>query len=195
MSMLRPAVVSLALGSVLTGLCYPALVGGAAALLFPHQAGGSVITDATGRVVGSALVGQPFTAPGHLWGRPSATAPAYAAAASGGSNLGPSHPALDSLVRTRVQALRASYAAVGLTPPVTPIPVDLVTASGSGLDPHLSPAAARWQVARIAAARQLPAARVQSIVDAHTSRPWLGVIGEARVAVLPVNLALDSLRP
>ncbi|MCU0633365.1 MAG: potassium-transporting ATPase subunit KdpC [Gemmatimonadaceae bacterium] len=195
LALLRPAVVALVLFSVLTGIVYPAVVGGVAAALFPHQAEGSVLTGTDGRVVGSALVGQAFTDPRHLWGRPSATSPAYNALASSGSNLGPSSQVLDSLVRARVAALRASYAAVGVPAPSAPIPVDLVTASGSGLDPHVSPAAARWQAGRIAAARGIPLARVQAILDRHTERPWLGVVGGARVHVVQVNLALDAERP
>ncbi|MCU0647413.1 MAG: potassium-transporting ATPase subunit KdpC [Gemmatimonadaceae bacterium] len=194
-ALLRPALVCCLVFSVVTGIVYPAVVGGVASLLFPRQASGSAIRGTDGRIAGSRLVGQPFTSGRYLWGRPSATTPAYNAAASSGSNLGPTSAVLDSLVRARVATLRASYTAVGLSAPGDPIPVDLVTASGSGLDPDISPASARWQVARIAAARGVSRERVQAIIDQHTERPWLGVVGDARVHVLAVNLALDAERP
>ncbi|HTH09006.1 MAG TPA: potassium-transporting ATPase subunit KdpC, partial [Acidovorax sp.] len=139
--------------------------------------------------VGSELIGQAFTEPGHFWGRPSATAPMpYNAAASGGSNQGPTNPALVDAVKARIEALRA--ADPGNTHPV---PVDLVTASASGLDPQISPAAADYQAARVAKARGLPLAQVQALVQQHTESPWLGVLGEPRVNVLALNLALESL--
>ena len=148
----------------------------------------SLITQG-GKAVGSELIGQSFTGPGHFWGRPSATAPMpYNAAASGGSNLGPTNPALDEAVKARIDALRA--ADPGNTQPV---PVDLVTASASGLDPHISPAAAAYQTERVARARGLPVAQVQALVLRHTDNPWLGLLGEPRVNVLALNLALDSL--
>lgn len=186
---LRPAVLMLALLSVLCGLAYPALVTGVAALVFPHQARGSLIVT-NGRVVGSELIGQPFTSPGHFWGRPSATAPEpYNAAASSGSNLGPSNPALHDAVRARIAALRAA------DPSLTgPVPVDLVTASGSGLDPHISVAAALVQVPRVARARGLAEATLRDLVARHTEPRQLGVLGEPRVNVLELNLALDGVR-
>ena len=148
----------------------------------------SLITQG-GKAVGSELIGQSFTGPGHFWGRPSATAPMpYNAAASGGSNLGPTNPALDEAVKARIDALRA--ADPGNTQPV---PVDLVTASASGLDPHISPAAAAYQTERVARARGLPVAQVQALVLRHTDNPWLGLLGEPHVNVLALNLALDSL--
>lgn len=186
---LRPAVVLLAFSSLLLGLAYPTAVTAVAQLAFPVQAGGSLLV-ANGRVVGSALLGQPFAAPGYLHSRPSATAAGpYDGASSSGSNLGPLHPALDSAVRARIAEARAEGG-----PPKALVPADLVTASGSGLDPHLSPAAARWQVARIAAVRGISPADVQAIVDRHTTGRVAGVLGEPRVHVLRVNLALDSLR-
>jgi potassium-transporting ATPase KdpC subunit len=191
-SVVRPALVSLVVFSVITGAVYPGVVGILARTLFPQQAAGSAIRDASGRVVASALVGQPFHDPRHLWGRPSATSPAYNASASSGSNLGPSSAVLDSVVRLRVATLRASYTAAGLPAPKAPVPVDLVTASGSGLDPHISPDAARWQVARIAATRSAEPARVQGIIDRFTEAPWLGLVGGARVHVVRVNQALDA---
>ena len=184
----RPAFVLLTLFTVLLGLVYPTLVTGLAQVLMPHQANGSLITQG-GKAVGSELIGQSFTEPGHFWGRPSATAPMpYNASASGGSNLGPTNPALTEAVKARIEALRA--AAPGNTQPV---PVDLVTASASGLDPHISPAAADYQAARVAKARGLPLAQVQALVQQHTETPWLGVLGEPRVNVLALNLALDAL--
>lgn len=190
--MWRPAIVLLLSFSVVTGVVYPALVTGVAQLVFPEAAAGSPVRTADGGVIGSRLVGQSFTAPRYLWGRPSATSPAYAASASSGSNLGPSSAALDSLVRARVAALQASVRAAGLPTPTTPVPVDLVTASGSGLDPDISPAAADWQAARVAQLRGLPLDTVQAIIRAHTTAPWLGLFGSARVNVLAVNLALDA---
>lgn len=189
MSTLRPALVMLALLSALTGLAYPLLVTGAAQALFPAQANGSLIVR-NGQPVGSALIGQSFTDPGNFWGRPSATAPMpYNAAASGGSNLGPLNPALHEAVKGRIEALRA--ADPGNTQAV---PIDLVTASASGLDPHISPAAARYQVARVARARGMAPEAVQALVDQHTEQPLLGVLGEARVHVLRLNLALAAAK-
>ena len=186
--LLRPALTLFVALSLVTGLLYPLAVTGVAQLAFPHQAKGSLIVQG-GTVVGSELIGQSFTQPGHFWGRPSATAPTpYNAAASGGSNLGPTNPALTDAVKARIEALRA--ADPGNT---RPVPVDLVTASASGLDPHISPAAADYQAARVAKARGLPLAQVQALVLEHTESPWLGLLGEPRVNVLALNLALELL--
>lgn len=186
--LLRPALTLFIVLSIVTGLLYPLLVTGVAQTAFPHQANGSLITQG-GKTVGSELIGQSYTEPGHFWGRPSATAPMpYNASASGGSNLGPTNPALTDAVKARIEALRA--ADPGNT---RPVPVDLVTASASGLDPQISPAAADYQAARVAKARGLPLAQVQALVQQHTESPWLGVLGEPRVNVLALNLALESL--
>lgn len=188
-NILRPAIVIFALLTLFTGLVYPLLVTGLARTLFPDQASGSLIVQG-GKPVGSALIGQNFSDPGHFWGRPSATSPmANNASASGGSNLGPLNPALVDAVKGRIAALKA--ADPGNT---QPIPVDLVTASASGLDPHISLAAARYQVARIASARKLPPERVQALVDQAAEQPLLGIIGEPRVNVLQLNLALDAMQ-
>jgi len=190
MSQLRPALVLFALFTGLTGLVYPAVTTGAAQLLFPHQANGSLVVR-DGRVLGSELIGQPFSHPAYFWGRLSATGPTpYNAAASTGSNLGPTNPALAEAVRARVETLQSA------DPTQTgPVPVDLVTASGSGLDPHISPAAARYQVARVAQARGRAPDEIQALVDQSTERRTLGLLGEPRVNVLLLNLALDSLAP
>ena len=186
--LLRPALTLFAALSLITGLLYPLLVTGVAQTAFPHQANGSLITQG-GKTVGSELIGQSFTEPGHFWGRPSTTAPMpYNASASGGSNLGPTNLALADAVKARIEALRA--ADPGNT---RPVPVDLVTASASGLDPQISPAAADYQAARVAKARGLPLAQVQALVQQHTESPWLGLLGEPRVNVLALNLALESL--
>lgn len=178
----------LAAMTLLTGAVYPALVTGAGRALFPWRASGSLIVD-HGKVVGSELIGQSFSDPKHLWGRPSATSPhANNASASAGSNLGPTNPALTRAVEERVAALRAADP----TNPL-PIPVDLVTASGSGLDPHVSPAAAEYQIGRIARARGIEADAVRRITRAHTEGRSLGVLGEPRVNVVRVNRALDAL--
>ena len=143
-----------------------------------------------GKPVGSVLIGQSFAEPGNFWGRPSATSPMpNNAANSGGSNLGPLNPALTDAVKSRVDALRAADPANA-----APVPVDLVTASASGLDPHISPAAAYYQVARVATARKLPVERVLALVEQHTEQPWLAVLGEPQVNVLALNLALETLR-
>ncbi|ANX03148.1 potassium-transporting ATPase subunit KdpC [Immundisolibacter cernigliae] len=186
-SLLRPALSLFALLSVLTGLAYPLAVTGVGQLLFAHAANGS-IQAVNGKPVGSALIGQPFTGAQYFWGRPSATGPQpYNAAASGGSNQGPLNPALTDVVKVRVAALRAADPGND-----KPVPVDLVTASGSGLDPDISLAAARFQVTRVAKARSLPAETVQALIEQQAARPWLGVLGEPRVNVLKLNLALDG---
>lgn len=183
---LRPALAALVLLTLLTGVVYPLAVTGVARLLFPDRAAGSLV-HRDGRVVGSELVGQSFDDPRYVWGRPSATR--YDASASAGRNLGPTNPVLAQAVVDRVAALRAADPGNA-----APIPVDLVTASGSGLDPHVSPAAARWQAGRVARARGLETARVLAAIDAQVEGRTLGVLGEARVNVLLLNLALDRLR-
>jgi K+-transporting ATPase ATPase C chain len=188
-SLVRPALTLFVVLSLVTGLAYPVAVTGIAQLLFPAQANGSLIVS-DGKTVGSALIGQAFTDPGHFWGRPSATGPMpYNAANSAGSNQAPTAPALTDAVKERIAALRA--ADPGNT---AAVPVDLVTASASGLDPHISRAAADYQVARVARVRGLPLERVQALVAQHTEGRVLGFIGEPRVHVLQLNLALDALR-
>lgn len=188
-SHLKPACVMLAIFTVLTGMVYPAAVTGLAQALFPGQANGSLIRDRDGRLQGSRLIGQPYSDPGLFWGRPSATAPyPYNAGASGGSNQGPLNPALKDAVQTRIQALRE--ADPGNT---APVPVDLVTASASGLDPQISPAAAEYQVGRVARARHLAPQTVRDLVARHTEDRQWGVLGEPRVNVLELNLELAAL--
>jgi K+-transporting ATPase ATPase C chain len=189
LSALRPAISVFVALTLLTGVAYPLLVTGIGQLLFPGAANGSLIV-AGGQARGSALIGQNFSDSKYFWGRLSATGPhPYNAGASSGSNYGPLHPALKDAAQARIEALRA--AAPGNT---APIPVDLVTASGSGLDPHISPAAAAYQAQRVAAARQLPLAQVQALIDAHTEPGLLGFIGSPRVNVLMLNMALDESR-
>jgi K+-transporting ATPase ATPase C chain len=184
---LRPALVLVVLLTLLTGLGYPLLVTGIAGVAFPDQAPGSLLRRPDGKVIGSRLIGQGFAAAGYFHPRPSAAGSGgYDAAASGGSNLGPTSKALVEAVGRRVAALRAD----GVQGPV---PADLVTASGSGLDPHLSPAAALVQVPRVAAARNLPEGRVRTLVEEHAKLPVLGILGEPHVNVLELNLALDRL--
>ena len=186
---LRPALTVFLAMSLVAGIGYPLVVTAVASLAFPEQAAGSLIMR-DGKPVGSSLIGQNFADPGHFWGRPSATSPMpYNAGASSGSNLGPLNPALTDAVKARVAALRAA------DPTNTaPVPVDLVTTSASGLDPDISPAAARYQAARVARARGLPVDRVLTLVDHGTERPLWGVLGEARVNVLRLNLALEAIR-
>ncbi|HEY8156331.1 MAG TPA: potassium-transporting ATPase subunit KdpC [Myxococcota bacterium] len=186
-SLLRPALLIFATLSVLTGLAYPALVTLLAQALLSDPANGSLIRVGE-RALGSSLIGQPFADPGHFWSRPSATGPtAYNAAASTGSNQGPSNPAFRDAVKARIEALRA----VDPGNPA-PVPIDLVTASGSGLDPHISPAAALYQVARVARARGRTEADVRSLVEARIEPRSLGLLGEPRVNVLLLNLDLDG---
>lgn len=185
----RPALTLFVALSLVTGLVYPLAVTGIAQLAFPEAANGSLVVR-DGKPVGSELIGQSFSDPKHFWSRPSATSPMpYNAANSAGSNQGPSNPALAEAVRARIEALRA--ADPGNT---APVPVDLVTASASGLDPHISRAAADHQVNRVARARGLPPERVRALVEQNTEQPWLGFIGEPRVHVLRLNLALDAAR-
>lgn len=188
-TLLRPALSVFVLLSAITGLAYPLAVTGIAGAVFPEQAAGSLILR-DGKPVGSSLIGQNFSDPKHFWGRPSATAPQpYNATASSGANQGPLNPALLDAVKGRVEALRA--ADPGNT---APVPADLVSASASGLDPHISPAAALWQAGRVAKARGLPEAQIKALVDAHTEGRQWGLLGEARVNVLKLNLALDALK-
>lgn len=194
---IRPAVVSLLAFTVLCGFVYPLVMDGIAAVAFPHQATGSLIRDQDGRVVGSELIGQPFDNPAYFWSRPTAEA-SYDASNSTGTNLGPSgfvdthghlgpNAALARTAQDRIAALRAADPG-----PPRPVPVDLVTSSGSGLDPHISPAAAYYQVGRVARLRGQPEAAVRALVDAHIEDRTLGVLGEPRVNVLLLNRALDA---
>ncbi|WP_415923218.1 potassium-transporting ATPase subunit KdpC [Steroidobacter sp.] len=187
MSELRPALVSFLLLTLITGVAYPLAVTGIAQTLFADQANGSLITSGD-KLRGSRLIGQPFSDPKYFFGRPSATSPQpYNGAASSGSNLGPTHPALAKAVAERVAMLRE------LDPDnQAPVPVDLVTASASGLDPHISPAAAEYQVKRVARARDLPEADVRKLVEDATEGRTFGLLGEPRVNVLELNLALDA---
>lgn len=184
---LRAAIVALLAFTVLTGLVYPALVTGVGALVFPHQANGSLIVD-RGRVVGSELIGQAFTHPGYFWSRPSAIAPfPYNAMTSSGANLGPSNPALRDAVVGRIAALRAADPGNA-----APVPVDLVTSSGSGLDPDITPAAAYYQAARVARVRGMAEQEVRALIAARVERRSLGIFGEPRVNVVALNRALDA---
>ena len=186
---LRPALVALIALTLITGFLYPLAITGIAQVLFPRQSNGSLILI-DGKPVGSSLIGQPFDAPKYFWGRPSATSPfPYNAAASSGSNLGPTNEALIKAVQVRIDALKAADPDNSL-----PLPVDLVTASGSGLDPHISPASAGYQVGRVARARGMEEALVRQLVSQHTEGRQLGILGEPRVNVLALNLALDAVK-
>jgi K+-transporting ATPase ATPase C chain len=188
-SIVRPALMLFLLMTVLTGIAYPLVVTGIAQLVFPQQAAGSLLMQ-DGKPIGSRLIGQSFSAPGHFWSRPSATGSTpYDATASGGSNLGPLNPALVDAVKARIAMLRAADPGNA-----APIPVDLVTASASGLDPDISVAAAHYQAARVARIRGLQVDAVQALIAAHSQGRLLGVIGEPRVNVLELNLALNSLK-
>jgi K+-transporting ATPase ATPase C chain len=185
---LRPALSLLLVMTALLGIVYPLAITGVAKLAFPQQAAGSLIRD-NGKIVGSTLIGQSFSNPKYFWGRPSATAPqAYNGVASAGSNLGPLNPALIDAVKARAQSLRD--ADPGNT---QPIPVELVTASASGLDPDISPAAARYQAQRVAHARGIPRERVEALISSQLQDRLLGILGEPRINVLRLNLALDAL--
>jgi K+-transporting ATPase ATPase C chain len=186
-TLLRPVLVLFALLTVITGIAYPLLVAGIGKVAFPYQAAGSLVLR-DGKPVGSALIAQSFQEPKYFWGRLSATSPMpNNASASSGSNLGPTNPALMDAVKGRIDALKAADPDNEL-----PIPVDLVTASGSGLDPHISPAAALYQVPRVAAARHIDPARLRERVLSAVEGPQWGIFGEARVNVLVLNLSLDQ---
>jgi len=194
MKQFRPALVALITLTIIIGIIYPLLVTGIAQVAFPFQANGSIITGADGQPVGSALIGQQFDDPQYFWGRLSATGPVpYTAfnadklTGSSGSNYGPLNPALADAVQARIDALKAADPTNTLA-----IPVDLATASGSGLDPQISPAAAEYQVSRVARARGMDVARVRELVAQHTEGRTLGILGEPRVNVLELNLALDA---
>jgi len=190
LAQIRAAVVLLTALTVLTGIVYPLAVTGVAQAAFPKQANGSLITQG-GKVVGSSLIGQPFDDPRYFWSRPSATSPApYNAQASTGSNLGPTNAALPFAVKGRIDALRTADPENR-----DDVPVDLVTASGSGLDPHISPAAALYQVRRVARVRGLPEERVRALVAGATEGPGVGLFGSPGVNVLALNLALDGVHP
>ena len=188
-SLFRPAVVLLLVLTLITGVIYPLVVTGVAQLAFPTQAAGSILVR-DGKSVGSSLIGQSFSDPKHFWSRPSATAPQpYNGLASGGSNLGPLNPALTDGIKSRMDALRAADPTNQ-----SPIPVDLVTASGSGLDPDISLAAAYYQAPRVARERGLQPQAVLALIAAHARGRWLGILGEPRVNVLDLNLALDAMK-
>lgn len=183
---LRPATRTLIVLTLITGVIYPAVVTAIAQVAFPHQANGSILRDGE-RAIGSELIGQAFSKPEYFWGRLSATSPAYNASASSGSNLGPLNPALKVAAQARIDALR-EHRAMG------PVPVDLVTASGSGLDPHISLAAAEYQIPRVAAARKMSEESVRGLVQKHSQQRQWGVLGQPRVNVLQLNLDLDQGR-
>jgi len=186
-NVLRPAIALLIAMTVITGVAYPAVVTAVAQTVFPFQANGSMLITADGKTVGSSLIGQAFDDPKYFWGRPSvAGASGYDGTSSAGSNLGPTSQALIDSITQRVDAERAANGNA-------PVPVDLVTASASGLDPDISPAAAEYQVARVAKARGMTEDQVRAYVSRHTEQPFLGFLGEPRVHVLELNLDLDGL--
>lgn len=186
---LRPALTIFALLTFLTGVAYPLATTGLAKVLFPYQAGGSLI-EHDGKTVGSSLIGQSFTGDRYFWGRPSATGPMpYNGGASGGSNLGPTNPALLDGIKGRVEALQAAHPGQSGA-----VPTDLVTTSASGLDPHIRPAAATYQLERVARARNLPVEQVRKLVSEHTDGAQFGILGDPVVNVLELNLALDALQ-
>lgn len=187
MPMLKPAILLFMLLSIILGLCYPLLMTGVGQVAMPNQANGSLI-EKEGQLVGSALIGQPFDQPQYLWTRPSAAGDGYDATQSSGSNLGPLNPELASNVEAQVQKLKAAD-----PQNKAPIPLDLVTMSGSGLDPHISPAAAQWQANRVARVRGISVEQVQKAIDDNTDSKQFNILGEPRVNVLAVNLALDSI--
>ena len=188
-SYLKPAAMMLLLLTLVTGAAYPALVTLIAQIMFPEQANGSLIQNARGDAVGSELIGQSFSDPKYFWSRPSATGPySYNAAASSGSNLGPTNPALIDAITARVQALKEAD-----PNNKAPVPVDLVTASGSGLDPHISLAAAEYQIQRIAKIRKIDEAKLRKLVETYSQGRQWGILGEPRVNVLQLNLALQGL--
>ena len=189
MRILRQAITCFAVFTVITGVVYPLVVTGVAQLAFHRQANGSLLLR-NGKAIGSSLIGQSFSSPKYFWARPSATSPVpYNAANSSGSNLGPLNPALMENVKTRIEQLKAADAA---SKPL--VPVDLVTASGSGLDPDISPAAAEYQISRVAKTRNLDETKVRELVASYTKNRQLGALGEPRVNVLELNLALDDLQ-
>lgn len=186
-TIVRPALVIFAVLTVLTGIAYPLVVTGIGQAAFPDQAAGSLILR-DGKPIGSSLIGQNFSDPKYVWGRPSATGPmANNASASSGSNLGPLNPALADAVKGRIEALRAADPGN-----VAPVPIDLVTTSASGLDPHISVAGAQYQAARVARVRKLPLPQVAQLIDQHTEGRLFGLLGEPRVNVLQLNLSLDA---
>jgi K+-transporting ATPase ATPase C chain len=187
--LIRACFVVFVLLTIVTGILYPALVTLIAQGVFPHEANGSVI-DLNGKKVGSELIGQKFDSDKYFWGRPSATTPEYNSAASGASNLGPTNPDQIKAVKERIDSIRKAHPEKG----DAPVPIDLVTASASGLDPHISLAAAEYQVARVAKARGLSEERVRQLVAENTQGRTLGLLGEPRVSVLKLNLALDGQR-
>lgn len=187
-NILRPALTFTLLLTLMTGIAYPLTVTGLARLLFPFKSTGSLIHDQQGHLLGSSLIGQSFTDPKYFWSRPSATAPyAYNAGSSSGSNLGPSNPALVTAVKSRIDTLKAQDQSAA-----SPVPADLVTASASGLDPHISKAAAEYQIHRVAKARGMNADTVKKRVEQFTEGRQYGILGEPRVNVLLLNLALDG---
>lgn len=192
---IRPAIVSIIFFTIVTGLLYPGLITAIAQVVFPDRADGSLIKADDGTVIGSELIGQEFSDPAYFWGRPSATG--YNGGASSGSNYGPLNPALigpEGTVQSRITALEEANTAAGVTVDMQ-IPVDLVTTSASGIDPHISPAAAEYQVARVAALRGIEEDTLQDLVDEFTEGRTLGILGEPRVNVLKLNLALDERYP